>query len=311
MQNPSEIGQKTRRTKKKQLHPIFKWLRTAGGAAELFGWGGLMLAGWFWTGVTFIYAGFLLLVVDVWFEPELKRYTGWRVVIGLLLLVFATAFSLRVVFVNAPLDISAFSNSAEYPIGTTIAGISWRPEFSELLVSVRNPSEKNYDDVNLLIRPAFPIAAIAQQTSVPNVSFEDKNGFTMRLMEVTNANVTGVPLILLATDAGYRMRCSHLAAGEIIKVEIALVDIKWNPAPPESYSGRTTQEEKLKDRNYIVRAKFDDFSSYWLGHANGDDYAPRPTSSEWVKVEGQYTASERTRWVSQKLQFGGAVITPR
>jgi len=48
--------------RKSKLHPIVRWLRTAGITAELFGWTGLLLVGWFWPAAIFIYAGFLLLV---------------------------------------------------------------------------------------------------------------------------------------------------------------------------------------------------------------------------------------------------------
>src|SRR5271167_709136 len=99
------------------LHPIIRWIRTAGIAAVLFGWGGLLLVGWFWPGVGFLYAGFLLLALDAWLEPELKDYKRWRIGIVLSLFAFAAVFSWRVVFVEAPLEITAGMTDAEYPQG--------------------------------------------------------------------------------------------------------------------------------------------------------------------------------------------------
>jgi hypothetical protein len=291
---------------KPKFHPIVKWLRTAGIAAELFGWGGLFLVGWFWPAVSFIYAGFLLLAVDVWFEPELRSYRVWRIGIVVVLIALTVAFSWAIVLVKAPLEISAFVTDAEYPSGKTIGSIAWRPEFTELQMWVKNPSNRNYEDVSLLIRPSSPIAAIAQLTNVPNVSFEDNNGFSQRLMGInpTAGKSTASPLVLLATDAGYRMHCPHLPAGMSIQVVIALADIKWNPSAQRS---QRPIEEQARDKNYIFRLKFDDFSTYWQGHTDGDVYAPRPTSSEWVRIEGEYNVLQRTRSISQKIEVAGNI----
>ena len=65
---------------KPKLHPLFKWLRTASGAAQLFGWGSLMLGGSFWIGASLIYLGFLLVAIDLWVEPDLHGKTGMRIV---------------------------------------------------------------------------------------------------------------------------------------------------------------------------------------------------------------------------------------
>jgi hypothetical protein len=289
----------------KQSHPIIKWTRTAGITTEAFGWGGLLLIGWFWPAAAFIYAGFLLLAIDAWFEPELQNYRRWRIGIVLTVTGFAAAFSWGVVFVKAPLEVSAMVTDAEYPPGTTIAGIAWRPEFTELLMSIKNPSDRSYDDTSLLIRPTAPIAAIAQLKNVPNISFDDNNGLSTRLMDInpTAGKATAIPLILLATDAGYRMRCPHLPAKTTVEVVIALADIKWNPP---AHPSQRSIEEVARDKDYVLRiTNYDDFSSYWLGHPDGDVYAPRPRRSQWVKVEGEYNAALRRRSISQKVDVAG------
>jgi hypothetical protein len=290
---------------KPKNYPLIKWTRTAGVGAELFGWGGLVWAGWFWPGVALIYAGFLLLIIDVWLAPELRGYRRWKVGIVVILVALCGAFSWGIVFVKAPLGIAAWVTDAEYPPDSRkIAGIVWRPEFTELQVWISNSSDRNYEDVDLVIRPTSAIAAIAQLTAVPNVSFEDKNGFGVRLMDVnpTAGTKSEIPLVLLATDTGYRMRCQHLSAGTSIKIVAALSDIKWNPPAQRSH---LPIEEQAREKDYIVRFKFDDFSTYWLGHPDGDVYAPRPTSSEWVKVEGNYDAAQRRRSISQKIEVAG------
>jgi hypothetical protein len=116
--------------------------------------GALLLVGWFWAGVGLIYFGFLLVVLDVWLEPGLKEYKAWRIGTVLTVIAFAGAFSWGIVFVKAPLEISAQVTDAEYPLGTNIAGIVWKEEFTELQVWIINPTKRKYDDVSLLLRSA-------------------------------------------------------------------------------------------------------------------------------------------------------------
>jgi hypothetical protein len=115
-----------------------------------------------------------------------------------------------------------------------------------------------------------------------------------------------IPLVLLATDAGYVMHCSRLPARTSLQILIALADIKWNP-PPEP-SDRPIQDQ-VNDKDYVMRVKLDDFSTYWLGHADGNVYAPRP-KPQWVKVDGEYTAVFRTRGISQKIELGSHPSLP-
>jgi hypothetical protein len=156
--------------RKSKLHPIVRWLRTAGITAELFGWAGLLLVGWFWPAAIFIYAGFLLLVscpgdfvsgappptarltldladwlglsrvdycfhyhrdsslaIDVWLEPELRNYLGWRIGVIAILVVLAATFSRAIVFANVPLEVTAFVTDADYSSDTKkIADIAWK-----------------------------------------------------------------------------------------------------------------------------------------------------------------------------------------
>jgi hypothetical protein len=288
-----------------KLHPFIRWIRAAGIAAELFGWGTLVLGGWFWPGVGLIYAGFLLVIVDVWVEPELKSYRKCRIGTVLTVITFAAMFSWGIVCVKAPLEVSAIVTDAEYPAGTTIAGLAWKEEFTELQVWIVNPTNRNYDNVSVIIRPTEPVAAIAQITNIPEVSFEDKNGQSVRLMDINPRAATAgaIPLVLLATNAGYRMRCSHLPAETTIRVVLALADVKWNP--PARPSQRPI-EELARDKDYVLRVTFDDFSTYWYGHPDGDIYAPRPRP-QWVKVEGKYDVALRTRSISQKVDVAGKI----
>jgi len=294
------------KSRRKKLPGIVKWLRTAGGAAELFGWGGLVLADWFWVGVAAIYLGFALLALDVWFEPDRKTKT----IIGVAILVFTVAFSWGVVFVEGPLPINVFATDGEYPIGTVISGVSWRPQFTELNVDIENPKDRPYEDLNLVIRPTSAVAVLAQTSGISDVSFEDKNGLSTHILDLDPRTgiSKAIPLVLLATDAGYRVRCGRLPARDHLRIVMALADIKWDPSPLPT---GTPIEQSFQDPNYMLRIKNDDFSTYWLGYREGSVYASRPTSTEWLKVEGDYTVGHRRRTVSLKVQIGGKITLKR
>jgi hypothetical protein len=289
------------RRKPKKLHPVFQWFRRTGISAQLFGWGSLLFTGWFWPAVALIYAGFTALVADVLVEPKLRGHRVGKMVAVSVLILLAGAFSWGIVFVKAPLQVTAFVTDAEYPSGTTIAGISFRPEFTELQVWIQNTSDRTYEDLSLVIRPTEPVAAIAQLTNLPNVSFEDKNGYSSRTMSIKpgETKASAIPLDLLATDAGYRMRCVRLPAGGLITIVIALADIKWSPEKSQHPA-----YENVREKDYVRRVKFDDFSTYWLGYKDGDVYALRP-NPQWLKVDGEYNVALRTRSISQKVDIAG------
>lgn len=268
-----------------------------------------MLADWFWVGVTAIYLGFVLLALDVWFEPDFGDRWKTKGIIWGAILIAVIAFSWGIVFVEGPLPVSAFVTDGEYPTGTVIAGISWKPQFTELTVDIDNPKDRAYKDLNLVIRPTEAVAAIAQTTSVSDVSFEDKNGLSAQILDLDprTGSSKAIPLVLLATDAGYRLRCGRLPAHTHLKIVMALTDLKWNPptVPPG-----TPIEQAVRDKDYLLRIKFDDFSTYWLGYRDGEVYAPR-RSVDWLKIEGEYTVGHRRRTISQRVTIGGKVRIKR
>ena len=290
---------------KADTRAILTYFRAAGIGSFFFGLGTLFVAGWYWVGVGLIYATFLLIAADLWFEPTLNLL--WRVLGILVVCLGIIAFSFVFVFVSAELPVAAYMTDGEYADGTDISGIAWKTQFTEVDVQFTNDTDRVYEDLNIVVRPTEAIAAIAQSTNVPGVSFEDKNNLTERMVDIdlqTGAK-RAISLDLLATDAGYRMRCPRLPSHTVLRIVLALADIKWDPDPP---SGRPIQEV-IREPNYVQRMKADDFSTYWLGHKYGTVYASRPTSSEWLKVDGEYTVLQRRRALSTKIDIGGKINT--
>lgn len=137
--------------------------------------------------------------------------------------------------------ISAFSNNVEYPEGSIVSGIKFHPQFTEAAILLKNDSTKDFDELTLVFQFDEPIAAIGQKTNISNVSFEEKNGFDARVMiaDATGKRTAVPDVVLLATDAGYRMRCPKFVGQSSMQITIALSDVvqeqhpEWKALPPE------------------------------------------------------------------------------
>jgi hypothetical protein len=273
-------------------------MRTAVVAGFLVGLGGLLLIEWFWPAVALIYVSFLVLLIDVWFESELSR--KWRIGIAVVLVSLIAAFSWGIVFVPAPLPMQAIITDAGYPPGTDINGIVWKKGFRELRLNIFNTSDRDYHNISLSIQPVEPIAAIKQRTNISGVVFYDNHRLTATPVDIDliTGQRTAIPVVLLATDAGYTVHCPSLPGGTSIEIVMALAEMKYPPEQP-------SQKPPLEDKNFMLRIRFDDGSSYWLGYTDGDDYLPQPPSTETVKVEGKYNAALRTRSIAEKVLVSG------
>jgi hypothetical protein len=284
---------------RKGLHPVAKWLRGVGIAALLLGLGTLMLASpqAFWFAIIFIYGGLLLLLIDVWLEPELKNHFRWRIVITASLIILASIVTKAFVWIDADLGITAVVVDANRQKGTKIAGIDFRPEFTELQVAIQNSSSRSYEDLDLLLTPSEPIAFIAQLTDVPSVSIQEKRSLEIRPLEVKTGIALNVEL--LATDAGYVLRCPHLASKAIIKLEIALVHIKDVPPP-------NAKKDDFGNKNVVFTIKMSDRSTYWFGHRDGDVYLPSRPKPSLLDVEGHYDVTLRRKSLTMRLPLTAA-----
>ena len=295
---------KTTKRRKPRLHPFIKWLRTTGIASGVFGLGALLIGDLFLPGVCCIYFSFALLALDVWLEPDFYDKPRWKLSAWAAILIAVVGFSWKIVFVRAPLNVFALMTNGEYEAGTVLSGISWKPEFTELDVDITNPTDRAYEDIDLVIKPNNSIAAIAQSTAFSGVTFEDADSVAVGLLDKNFDLGTSkaIPIVLLATDVGYRMRCLRLPARSTIKIVIALADVKWDPHPEPT----VPLEKRVREPGYIMRIK-DDCATYWFGHKEGNVYAPRPTSTDWVKIEGDYLVLHRTRHVSTKIRVNGDI----
>lgn len=262
----------------------------------------------FWAGVAIM----TLMVVDavlivLWSSSsEPKVFPALGINLGICLIGASLIYFYSPAIITGQLGLTAIFTDAEYAGGTVISGIHWKTEFTELKVHIRNGSSSYpYEDLDLLIRPSQPVAAIIQSTDVPNCFFQTKHALSTMQMAVLNGNKIGNPLVIVATDAGYRLHCSVLPKNITLSVLMALARIK--PPTPEIPLSKSAAEHSLEKDFYLKFYLNDDSSSYWLAHADGDVYSlPRP-DPEWVKVDGQYNVNGKTVMVSQQLQVSGKI----
>src|SRR5438128_1115436 len=110
-ESPLKPTPKKPRKRKAKLHPALVWCRSIGLASVLVGGFGIMQPQFFWFSVSLVYVGLLILCVDLYFEPELPRkFKAVGLAIAVVGLIW---FSIRFVFVSAPLNFNSLASSSD------------------------------------------------------------------------------------------------------------------------------------------------------------------------------------------------------
>jgi hypothetical protein len=276
-------------------HP-FAWVRAfIGPGFILTGWQIMSLS--YVAGLTIILFGFMGCLAECIWEPELikRPYQIQIVLIGIMGFLF-DMFAINVAFVAAPINFTSFQTDIDYTAGNAPAGISWEPFFTELDFIVTNPSDGNYDNVDLLVRPDFPVAKVAQQSSLQGVSFEDRYGVNVRATVEEVGFRPPIPMVFLGTNAGYKVHCASIPPNTSLSLVLAVVE--FTKAKPED-SGRAFTIPSGADLSRLVMSPTitnkEGTFTYWFGSAvNKVNYIPKPTVKD-VHVEISYTTRYRKR----------------
>lgn len=209
-------------------------------------------------------------------------------------------------------------SNAEYPPGTVLAGIHWNNRFTELRVFFYNNSSDDYHDLDFKIIPDEPIAAIAQVTNLPDVSF---SGPEVSIRQELIVGATGQrianPLVLVATNGGYRIRCKTLPRAshlEILLGTARIVDF----SPP---TGRPSPKPHggIFEENYALRVAMKDKTMEWSnwygrqlnskGYKNeGLYYQPQRMPPTKAKVDGRYKINEEERVVCREFPVKDIIL---
>ncbi len=122
----------------------------------------LFFGPYFWWGVVLFYSGLLLLTLHIAkqaFVRGQRRRT--KIFLRIIYVVLLLVFSLWL-FRPAPIELQASSSVPVYGPGSDINGIQWHDRYAELHLMVHNPSEIDYDNLDIEIATDLTFEALRQ-----------------------------------------------------------------------------------------------------------------------------------------------------
>jgi hypothetical protein len=204
---------------------------------------------------------------------------------------------------RAPFHVLASIRSGDYPSGTVIADIKWIPEFTELRVALVNPTDMDYERVDLFLDPDESIAKIGQASAVAGVSFigdvtkeeSDIGGVYAMFPEIQakdqSGRVINIPVVQILAPR-YRVKCQTIAKKSSVQLTLAIAKLRNDPdvhtfsIAPAKYDGDTS----LSPTIFVSR---DDASRVTFERI-------RPTK---IRIQGTYTAASRERSIDETVMI--------
>jgi hypothetical protein len=145
----------------------------------------------------------------------------------------------------SPLIITSLLINKPYAFGTVLGNIRWSTDYRDLRVIFDNPSDVDYQDIDMTIAPDFPniiIAAIGQITNISNVIFHNpgmqayqtNDGSPEFKFDKSKGNILGARYIFRTQEHKdgisplrvypnyYRFRCDKLPRHMILEITIAI-----------------------------------------------------------------------------------------
>jgi len=260
-------------------------------------------------GLCVMYFGFTFWLLECFLDPVLRDRPLLRFPLMVVAIVFASIFTAKVVLMKAPLESDAYAmRHGEYAAGTVIAGIKWDSHFTDLRVDIANPSDNDYENVDINMLPDvtdYKAAIVGDNQSchlMPNGGLgvasvlKGKGGATKITFHQVGGQLTAnddvgdifEPLL----NAQYRLQCPRLSAHSSVQIVFALAILdghlvpKPQAPPPKSstFSGTVVEIEGVTDLMSLLAA--------------------RPDTAE-VTIDGRYSCGPK-RFVihARKLHVG-------
>jgi hypothetical protein len=283
-----------------ETHSAVVYIRNIGGGLSLLGFIGIFpFPQFYWWCVGAFYLGLVMLATEAFLENWMLVS---RIIVSVVWIVLAALFTLKLVAVRAPVSFGAWESRAEYPPGTVLGNITWNSNFTELRVRIDNGSNYEFENLNLIVRPDSLIARIGQISGPCPATFEDVLQMSQHMVYVNfgSGEQRANPLILIASDSGYRIRCEHLPAHEHLEIVMALADV--TPFVPCNAT-----DHCVFSPNYKLRIEMSDKTVHLFGHpmddatAYGLFYLPLKSSPKNLNITGDYTVLQRPRNVAVDL----------
>ncbi len=170
---------------------------------------------------------FYVLCLGLWSNAQALQGIGKIIGRGIILLLAGVATS-QVVLVSAPIELVPELRVARQPDGVVIGGIKWEPGFAEVQVWFTNPTERDYEDVDmsLRLRGAY-VAAIGliDPTGSARLFDPDPTTVTGEATLPNGAVIRADPIKGETIALPYRLRMERFPRHSTVKVVFAAVDM--------------------------------------------------------------------------------------
>jgi hypothetical protein len=285
----------------KATHTTVVYLRSVGGGLSLLGFIGVFpFPQLYWWCIGAFYLGLILLTIEAFLENWMLIF---RLIVSSVWLAIGLIFTLGFVAVKAPVSVAVWESAAKYPPGTVLGDIQWSDNFYELRVSLENESVYDYEDLSVILKPDKLVAKIGQISGPSRATFEDPQELTENLVDIELPSLLqkANPLVLIALDTGYRVRCDRLPSQSRIELIMALVDMR--PFAPCNSTDHCMFAPEYKQR-LDSHHKDGTNSVHWFGHALNDTsadnlfYRPIAGGAANLAIDGNFVVLERTRRLS-------------
>ena len=210
---------------RQELHPrsIATYLRSLGLIGILLGGAGMVLTGFFWCAAIFIYLGLGVALFDIWIAEDLPKWASG--LFSVLVIALLGLFTAGIVMYPPSLEIVVHAADGDYSTGQNIDGIDWKPGYSELRVALTNHSDRDYDNLDMRLRPDVWVARVVQTSHLEGVSFPDEETSVMSVVGHGIDPKTGKPVDQPFTmgprNTGVRVRCDKVPRHSSLQLLIA------------------------------------------------------------------------------------------
>jgi hypothetical protein len=269
---------------------IIKFLRFVGIALIVGGFGVMVAPTLYWYGMPAVQVGFAALVAELYTDTTFrKKHFAVGVVLALVCLCSWVVFNYRFVFIAGQMKPSAAAMmKGNYPSGTEIGSIKWDNRLTDMRVVISNPTDDDYQQVDVTIRPDVPVYSADKLSGPSNCDLQKIPGppvFGFATAQGGKTTVTwnkdldeiqdnvGDPFSVVLSGAGYRLTCDKFPSHSAIKLVFALgrVDQKFELHQHSLGSGDMMTVEEIAG----AKTPFDMFG-------------PRPYPS-WALLHEKYT----------------------
>jgi hypothetical protein len=283
------------------MRQTISYVRGAGTVSVLLALAALMFLPDYFAGfVALVYMAIVLSGCDLFFETYPSK--RGRYIVAFAMIAALVGFSVGFAWVKAPLPLLAVDNNIDYAPGTFLGGIPWLNEYDDIRVVVTNPTDHDYSDVDLTIKPNLPVASVSQISGSP-CSFSDPTNTNLWLADkpLPAGRVTGMPMVVIATDVGERVRCDKIPRHASIEIILAAASPR-TPVPGSTF-----------DNGLVLQIGLSDGTSHWFRRQEDpvtDQYWKPRTAASWVRIWGGYTVLQRRRYVSTRLDLSNGPSLP-